>query len=134
MDVAAIDQLREFGTCAPYEKQFVLPDGSLLPILIGAVRLSLAPLEWSAYVVNLTEQRRVAAAEQNLRAWESKYAVINLLAHEINNPLAALMFSVHLLSTHPALTDDMRSLLHDAGEMLGRIANTVRKVLAESQK
>ena len=31
LDVSAMDQLREFGTCVPYEKEFVLPDGSSLP-------------------------------------------------------------------------------------------------------
>jgi PAS domain S-box-containing protein len=134
VDAAAIEQLREFGACAPYEKNFVLPDGSSLPFLIGAVRLTLEPLEWSAYVVDLTEQRRVGAAEQKLRESEAKYTLINQLAHEINNPLAALMFSTHLLGTHPALTDDMRLLLGEIGEMLSRVTDTVRRVLAESQK
>jgi PAS domain S-box-containing protein len=134
VDAAAIEQLREFGACAPYEKNFVLPDGSSLPFLIGAVRLTLEPLEWSAYVVDLTEQRRVGAAEQKLRESEAKYTLINQLAHEINNPLAALMFSTHLLGTHPALTDDMRLLLGEIGEMLSRVTDTVRRVLAESQR
>jgi PAS domain S-box-containing protein len=40
LDVSAMEQLREFGTCVPYEKEYVLPDGSSLPFLIGAVRLS----------------------------------------------------------------------------------------------
>src|SRR5580658_3061240 len=36
LDTSAIEQLREFGTCVPFEKEFVLPDGSSLPILSGA--------------------------------------------------------------------------------------------------
>jgi len=38
-----MEQLREFGTCVPYEKEYVLPDGSSVPFLIGAVRLSAEP-------------------------------------------------------------------------------------------
>jgi nitrogen-specific signal transduction histidine kinase len=101
--------------------------------LIGAVRLSVEPLEWSAYVVDLTEQRKAGAAEQKVREWEAKYTVINQLAHQINNPLAALVFSTHLLSTHPALTDDMRLQVGDVSEMLRRVTDTVGRVLAESQ-
>ncbi len=134
LDAAGLDQLREFGTCAPFEKEFILPDGSSLPFLIGAVRLTLEPLRWSAYVVNLTEQRRLQTAEQQLREWESRSSLINHLAHELNNPLAALLFTTHLLSTHPGLTDDMAKLLVDATEMQDRITATVRRVLVESQQ
>ena len=44
LDKAAIEQLREFGTCAPFEKEFVLPGGSTVPFLVGAVRLTQEPL------------------------------------------------------------------------------------------
>ncbi len=134
LDVSAIEQLREYGTCAPYEKEFVLPDGSRLPFLIGAVRLSTEPLQWSAYVVELTEQRKLYAAEHKLRAWEARYMLINHLAHELNNPLAAMTFTVHLLKTHPDLSGDTRKLVEDASGMLDRISSTVRKVLEEVQQ
>jgi PAS domain S-box-containing protein len=134
LDEAGLDQLREFGTCAPYEKEFTLPNGTSLPFLIGAVRLSLEPLRWSSYIVNLTEQRTLQTAEQKLREWESRSSLINQLAHELNNPLAALLFTTHLLSTHPDLTDDMAKLLADATEMQDRITATVRKVLVESHQ
>ena len=75
LDASAMEQLREFGTCVPYEKEYVLPDGSSVPFLIGAVRLSAEPLQWSAYVVELTEQRKLQAAEEKVRAWEAKYLV-----------------------------------------------------------
>jgi PAS domain S-box-containing protein len=134
LDMSAIEQLREFGTCVPFEKEFVLPDGSSLPFLIGAVRLSLEPFQWSAYLVNLTEQRRVQTAEQQVREWESRHRLINQLAHEVNNPLAAMIFTIHLLSTHPDLSEDMRRLVSDASGMLDRITTTVRRVLLESQQ
>ena len=133
LDMNALEQLREFGTCVPYEKEFVLPDGSLFPFLIGAVRLSLDPFQWSIYVVDLTEQRKVQAAEHKVREWESRHVLINQLAHEINNPLAALIFTLHLLATHADLSNDARGLLRDSSEMLDRIAESVRRVLIESR-
>lgn len=131
LDDSAMDQLREFGTCVPFEKQFVLPDGSSLPFLVGAVRLSTDPLQWSAYVVDLTEQRKLLDAEQKLKAWEARYVLINQLAHELNNPLAAMTFTLHLLSTQANLCDDTLSLIKDASGMLERISDTVRRVLQE---
>jgi PAS domain S-box-containing protein len=131
LDESAIEQLREFGTCVPFEKEFILPDGSSLPVLSGAVRLDVAPLQWSAYMVDLREQRKLHAAEQKVRAWETRYALINELAHELNNPLAALTFSLHLLATRPDLSEDTLKLVKDAKNMVDRIATTVRRVLVE---
>jgi PAS domain S-box-containing protein len=131
LDASAIEQLREFGTCVPFEKEFILPDGSSLPFLSGAVRLDVAPLQWSAYMVDLREQRKLHAAEQKVRAWETRYALINELAHELNNPLAGLTFSLHLLATRPDLSEDTLKLVKDARNMVDRIATTVRRVLAE---
>lgn len=133
LDVNAIEQLREFGACVPFEKEFVLQDGASFPFLIGAVRLNIDPFEWSVYMVDLTKQRRLQAAEQQVREWESRHLLINRLAHEINNPLAALVFTIHLLGTHPDLSRDARKLVDDAVEMLDRIAASVRMVLMESR-
>ena len=134
LDESAMGQLREFGTCVPYEKEYLLPDGSSVPFLIGAVRLSAEPLQWSSYVVEMTEQRKLQAAEEKVRAWQARYLLINQLAHELNNPLAAMTFTLHLLSTHPALSGDTLLLVRDASGMLDRIAATVRRVLEEVQE
>lgn len=134
LDAIAIEQLREFGACVPYEKEYLLPDGSSLPFLIGGVRLGLEPFQWSAYVVNLTEQRKLHAADEKLKAWETRYKLINLLAHELNNPLAAMTFTLHLLRTQDGLTEGTVNLLEDAVVMLERISTTVKSVLAESSE
>jgi PAS domain S-box-containing protein len=134
LDASAMEQLREFGACVPYEKDFVLPAGGSLPFLIGAVRLTAEPLQWSSYVVEMTEQRKLHAAEEKVRAWTARYGLINHLAHELNNPLAAMTFTLHLLSTHPDLSGDTQKLVNDANGMLTRISATVRRVLAEVQQ
>jgi nitrogen-specific signal transduction histidine kinase len=119
--------------CVPFEKEFTLPDGSSFPFLIGAVRLSVDPFEWSVYMVDLTKQRRFQAAEQQVREWGSRHLLINRLAHEINNPLAALTFTIHLLSTHADLSTDAHQLVRDSIEMLDRLSASVSRVLVESR-
>jgi len=132
-DLNAVEQIREYGACVPFEKEFILPDGSRLPFLVGAVRLGIEPLQWAVYIVNLQEQRRLTTVERKVREWESRHAIINHLAHEINNPLAALMFTVHLMRTHSNVSSDMRELVSNAEDMLQRVAAVVKQVLAESQ-
>jgi PAS domain S-box-containing protein len=132
LDNNGVEQLRNYGTCVPFEKEFMLPDGSRLPFLIGAVRLNEQPLQWSAFICDLTEQSNLRAAERKLRDWESRYQIINRLAHEINNPLAALMFTLHLLGTHSDVGADARDLVADADTMLRRVAAVVKQVLEES--
>lgn len=132
-DLNALEQIREYGACVPFEKELVLGDGSRLPILVGAVRLTTEPLQWSVYLVNLTEQRKLHEAERKVREWGSRYEIINRLAHEINNPLAALTFVTHLIRTHRDVSPDLQELALSADEMLKRIAAVVAQVLEESR-
>ena len=52
----------------------------------------------------------------------------------MNNPLAAMTFTLHLLRTQDGLTEGTVSLLDDAVAMLDRIATTVKSVLVESSE
>lgn len=132
-DERAVEELREFGTCAPYEKEFIRPNGSRVLVLIGAVRLQVEPLRWAAYALDLTEQRRAIAAEQKAQALEAKYELINRLAHELNNPLAAMTFALHLLHTDADLSNSAQGLVRDATEMLGRMSASVSQMLLENR-
>ena len=134
LDLNAMEQLHQFGTCVPFEKEFILADGSRLPLMIGAVRLSEEPLTWAAYAIDLREHHKAEAAERQTRELKAKNTLINHLAHELNNPLAALMFLLHLLSTRPDVrTEETSHLLLQATHQLERISHTVRQVLTASQ-
>jgi PAS domain S-box-containing protein len=62
-DVRAIDNLRRTGKAAPYEKEYVRPDGSRVPVLISGSRLQEEPLLVLATSYDLTERR---AAEREV--------------------------------------------------------------------
>jgi PAS domain S-box-containing protein len=129
LDMNAIEQIRQYGVCVPFEKEYILRDGHRFPFMIGAVRLSREPLQWAAYVVDLSEHRRALAAEQRANELHTQALLVNQLAHEINNPLAALTFLLHLLNTHPDVPQEVKKLVTDATDMLDRISGTVRTVL-----
>jgi PAS domain S-box-containing protein len=67
LDTRGLEELRTRGGFVPYEKEFVLRDGTRLPILLGAVRLSSEPLEWVCWVVDLRGTKEIAQAEGQSR-------------------------------------------------------------------
>ncbi len=60
-DMAAVEQLRTVGYCAPYEKEYVLKDGSRIQFLIGATVLSSSPLEWLCFLIDLRDLKKAEA-------------------------------------------------------------------------
>lgn len=130
-DEKALEQMRETGACLPFEKEFVLRDGTRFPFVIGAVVLTQEPMTWAAYILSLRENRRLASIEQDARDLKAKTKLVNQLAHELNNPLAGLTFVLHLLNSredhNPAET---KKLLSSATVLVERISSSVQHVLA----
>lgn len=63
----AIRELREQGACIPFEKEYILRDGTHVPVLVGAVRYSSEPLEWVCWITDLRAQKERARAEETSR-------------------------------------------------------------------
>jgi hypothetical protein len=74
LDEHGREELLARGTCVPYEKEYILRDGTRLPILIGAVRSSSQPLKWVCWVVNLRAIKRITKAEQQSREFQAQLA------------------------------------------------------------
>jgi PAS domain S-box-containing protein len=61
-DDNAMRQLAKDGWVEPYEKEYLRPDGSRVPVLISGVRLDSDPLRVVAIIIDLTDRR---AAERD---------------------------------------------------------------------
>src|SRR5689334_10511954 len=55
LDDEALEKLVAFGACAPYEKDLVRPDGSLMPVLFAA---ALHDDEIACFIVDLSQQKQ----------------------------------------------------------------------------
>lgn len=131
LDAAALEQMRESGARIPFEKEFVLRDGTRFPFVIGAVVLTHEPLTWAAYILSLRENRRLAAMEQDARDLKAKTRLVNQLAHELNNPLAGLTFVLHLLNSRTEHgSEETKRLIGSATVLVERISSSVQHVLA----
>lgn len=114
------------------EFSFLRADGQHAELLISAAYLnpdaSTAGRELVLFLVDLTQQKQ---SEETLRRTE-KLAVAGRLAasiaHEINNPLAAVTNCLYLVA-NTELTDDGRSFLEIAQKELDRVAQITVQTL-----
>ena len=66
----AVAQLRQFGVCRPFEKEYVHRDGHRVPVLVGAAVTHRDPLRWASYIVDLTAPQRAEQERAELLARE----------------------------------------------------------------
>jgi PAS domain S-box-containing protein len=70
VDDRALEQVMRDGWVEPYEKEYVRPDGSRVPVLVSGVRLDASPLRIVALVIDLSERRASERERERLLARE----------------------------------------------------------------
>jgi PAS domain S-box-containing protein len=90
-DTKRVEEVKLRGTLPPFEKEYFHRDGSRVPVLVGVARLEEAGNQAVAFVVNLTERRRVEAELAHANRVATMGELTASIAHEVNQPLAALL-------------------------------------------
>ena len=90
-DAKRVEEVKLRGTLPPFEKEYFHRDGSRVPVLVGVARLEEAGSQAVAFVVNLTERRRVEAELAHANRVATMGELTASIAHEVNQPLAALL-------------------------------------------
>jgi len=100
-----LPQIKQTGSVKPWEKEYLHKNGHRVPVLIGVAPFDDESSRGAAFVVDLTERKRAEdaqkCAEAELRQAQTALAhrqrismlgeVAASLAHEIRQPIAALM-------------------------------------------
>jgi PAS domain S-box-containing protein len=101
-DEEGIRQAITDGACVPYEKEYVRPDGTRVPVLIGYASLTDEPHAYIGFVLNLTTRKRLEEElrrrnEQLARDDQRKDEFLAVLSHELRTPLTAMLGWARLL-------------------------------------
>jgi PAS domain S-box-containing protein len=119
------------GAPAPtrYEARGITKDGR--PIWIE-ILVSLIPWDGATAVlgtfIDITERKRVEAAERDAIALRSVTQLANAAAHEINNPLAVVVGNLHMLGMELNRTAPVQTRVAKARQAADRIRDIVSRM------
>ncbi len=128
-DAAGVRQMLESGTCQPFEKEYIRPDGSRVPVIIGGITLDSAanePIRGIGFALDISERKQAEREIQRLnqtlegrvaertaqlsRANADLQAFSYTISHDLRRPLRGIStFAAELLDRHgDALEDEGR--------------------------
>ncbi len=134
VNLRAEDELQRTGKAAPFEKQYLRPDGRRPWVLLWLARLPGIDDGTVALSIDISRQKEV---EDQLRQAQKMEAIGRLaggIAHDFNNLLTAIIGYAELVHHDAALTPSVRE---DVGEILkaaGSAAGLTRQLLAFSRR
>lgn len=101
-DLQNLQQARRQGACKPYEKEYLRPDGSRVPVLVGYALLEDSEENYIGFILDLTELKQAQAALEEYaarleRSNQELEAFAFVASHDLQEPLRKIRsFSDHL--------------------------------------
>jgi PAS domain S-box-containing protein len=80
VDADAVNQLKKTGLVPPFEKEYIRKDGSYVPLLIGGSALEEYPGRGVAFVLDITEQKKV---QQKLALSEERFRLVSKATNDV---------------------------------------------------
>ena len=129
LDRKCLDQIAATGTGTPYEKEFIRKDGARVPIYLGAASFADNPNEGICFVLDISERKKLENQFLRAQRMESIGTLAGGIAHDLNNILAPILMSIHILKATSA-DADAQDILETIEVSAKRGADIVRQVLS----
>lgn len=133
LDVQAMETLTKTGTCAPWEKEFIRPDGSRVPVLIGVALFEMGADDCICLVIDLTLQKSAelelkAARDSADAANRAKSMFLANMSHEIRTPMNAIMGMTDLV-LESSLTREQQEQLEIVRQSSAALLGVINDIL-----
>jgi PAS domain S-box-containing protein len=141
----ALTEVVQTGTVQPFESEFFRKDGSRVPVLIGATLFQEGGNDGVAFLLDLTERKRV---EDSLRQAQAELAHVTRMmtlgelaasiAHEVNQPLSGIVSNgsacLRWLAADAPDLDEVREAVRDIVRDGKRAADVIARIRALATK
>jgi PAS domain S-box-containing protein len=129
-----LKELAATGVCAPFEKEFVRPDGSRVPVFMGPAMFEDDPDEGFCFVLDLTERRKLEQQFQQAQKMEAIGQLTGGMAHDFNNLLAVILGNLGFLERKFKPGCDESDLTREATKAALHGAELTRALLAFARR
>jgi PAS domain S-box-containing protein len=128
-DEYAIGELRERGSCTPYEKEYVRRDGSRVSVYLSNALLPGPEEQIAAFVLDITDRKRLEAQLRQQQKLEALGTLASGVAHEINNPINGIMNYAQLITDTAEPKSQTAEYAGEITHETERVATIVRNLL-----
>ena len=132
-DRHAQEEMQRSGVCTPYEKEFLRKDGSKVPVLVGAARLS-GDDDLAFFLLDLTDRRRIEERMRQVERMEVVGQLAGGMAHEANNQMSVVLGATEFILRRADVPPQVRQDAEYIRAAAERTAAITRQLLAFSRR